>query len=611
MRQIGNGRYALTRELGRGGMGVVWLAEDRVLDRQAAVKELTLPVEVPEQQRAVYRERVVREARTASKLREPSVVTVYDLLTEDGRTYIVMEYVDAPTLADLIDRDGPMPTERVARLGGELLSALEAAHAAGIVHRDVKPGNVMVPAKGTSKLTDFGIAQSFTDPRLTSTGALIGTPSYMSPERLSGGEPSAAWDLWALGATLFCAVEGYDAFGRETVTATMLAVMTERAELARCTGTLAAVIQGLLEPDPARRLTADQARPLLEWALKPTGPKPTRLLPDPKPTLVDPDADRGPNPTAPYPGPTPPIADQPGLRPTRVDPDADLPGPRPTRVDPEAGQPRPTPTFADPEAEQPRPFVDPAAPPFVDPPGPPFGPGPDPFANHPHADRVRAQQAQAMARYQSFRRLTRIAMVAVPIIMVIAFIPLITTVFSTMNLLNQPILTPNVTTTTTTADPTTTTTKTSTPDVIAAMQALMTYGSDGDIPSQEVPFESDSCFAWLPTKGQPAPKAFDYVDCSKPHSVQAFGFGIITPDIEAPYPTAEQLTERATAQCTKQFLSTRITFKDKEHSLRYWVLVPTKTAWNPPPGPTFVPAARTYWCVAGRADGTQLTDTIE
>lgn len=549
MRQIGNGRYALTRELGRGGMGVVWLAEDRVLDREAAVKELMLPPGVPEQQRAVYRERVVREARTASKLREPSVVTVYDLLTEDGRTYIVMEYVDAPTLADLIERHGPMAAERVARLGGELLSALEAAHAAGIVHRDVKPGNVMVPAKGTSKLTDFGIAQSFTDPRLTSTGALIGTPSYMSPERLSGGEPSAAWDLWSLGATLFCAVEGYDPFGRETVTATMLAVMTGRAELARCTGTLAAVIQGLLEPDPARRLTADQARPLLAWALKPNGPKPTRLLPDPKPTLVDSDADQGPTPTAPYPGPKP--------------------------------------TFVD----------------------PPFGP--DPFADHPHADRVRAQQAQAMARYQSFRRLTRIALVLVPIIMIAAFVPLIMTVFSTMNALNQPILTPGATTGSTTTTETTTTTRTSTPDVIAAMQPLLTYGSDGDIPSEEVPFESDSCFAWLPTKGKPAPKAFDYVDCSKPHSVQAFGFGIITPDIEAPYPTAEQLTERATAQCTKQFLSTRITVKDKEHSLRYWVLVPTKAAWNPPPGPTFVPAQRTYWCVAGRADGTQLTDTIE
>jgi eukaryotic-like serine/threonine-protein kinase len=605
MRQIGNGRYALTRELGRGGMGVVWLAEDRVLDREAAVKELTLPAEVPEQQRAVYRERVVREARTASKLREPSVVTVYDLLTEDGRTYIVMEYVDAPTLADLIERDGPMATERVARLGGELLSALEAAHAAGIVHRDVKPGNVMVPAKGTSKLTDFGIAQSFADPRLTSTGALIGTPSYMSPERLSGGEPSAAWDLWALGATLFCAVEGYDAFGRETVTATMLAVMTERAELVRCTGPLAELITGLLEPDPARRLTAAQARPLLDRALKSNGPKPTRVLPDPKPTLVDPDADQGPKPTL-----IDAEADQPGPRPTLVDHDTAL-------ADPEAAKARPkaapfvdpaAPPFTTPPGPQPGSPFDPAAPPFTTPPGSPFGP--DPFANHPHAERIRAQQAQAMARYQSYRRLTRIALFAVPIIMIAAFVPLLTTVFSTMNTLNQPILTPDVTTdTTTTADPTTT--KTSTPAIIAAMQPLLTYGSDGDIPSEEVPFDSDSCFAWLPTKGKPAPKAYDYVDCSKPHGVQAFAFGIITPDIEAPYPTAEQLTERATAQCTKQFLSSRITVKDKEHSLRYWVLVPTKTAWNPPPGPTFVPAQRTYWCVAGRADGTQLTDSIE
>jgi serine/threonine protein kinase len=451
MRQIGNGRYALTRELGRGGMGVVWLAEDRVLDREAAVKELTLPAEVPEQQRAVYRERVVREARTASKLREPSVVTVYDLLTEDGRTYIVMEYVDAPTLADLIDRDGPMSTERAARLGGELLSALEAAHGAGIVHRDVKPGNVMVPAKGTSKLTDFGIAQSFTDPRLTSTGALIGTPSYMSPERLSGGEPSAAWDLWALGATLFCAVEGYDAFGRDTVTATMLAVMTERAELTRCTGPLAELILGLLEPDPARRLTAVEARPLLEWALKPNGPKPTRLLVDPKPTLVDPDADQ--------------------------------PGPKPTAA------------FADPDAEPSRPKP---TPPTGPQPGPPFGPGPDPFANHPYAARLRAQQAQAMARYRPIRRLTRFVLVLAPIIMAVAVIPVIMSTISTMNTLNQPITTPGLTIDTTTAA-TTTTTRTSTPTVIAAMQPLMTYGPDGDIPSEEVPYRSDSCFAWTPT----------------------------------------------------------------------------------------------------------------
>jgi serine/threonine protein kinase len=552
---------------------VVWLAEDRLLDREAAVKELTLPAEVPEQQRAVYRERVVREARAASKLREPSVVTVYDLLTEDGRTYIVMEYVDAPTLADLIDRDGPMSTARAARLGGELLSALDAAHAAGIVHRDVKPGNVMVPAKGTSKLTDFGIAQSFTEPRLTSTGALIGTPSYMSPERLSGGEPSAAWDLWALGATLFYAVEGYDAFGRDTFTATMLAVMTERAELTRCTGPLAELILGLLEPDPALRLTGAEARPLLDRAAN-GGPKPTRHLAEPKPTLVDPDADQtGPKPTAPYLGPKPTAA-------------FDRTGPKPTAPDP----------FADPTGPQP---------------GRPIGPGPDPYANHPHADRIRARQAQVMAQYTPIRRLTRIGLVLAPIIMVAAFIPVIMSAFRMVNTLNQPIIIPGAITDPTTTSETTTTTRTSTPAIIVAMQPLLTYGPDGDIPSQEVPLRSDSCFAWTPTKGQPAPKDYDYVDCATPHGVQAFDFGIITPDFEAPYPTAEQLTQRATALCTKQFLSSRITVNDKERSLRYWVLVPTKTAWKPPPGPTFVPAQRTYWCVAGRADGTQLTDTIE
>jgi hypothetical protein len=543
MRLIGNGRYALARELGRGGMGVVWLAEDRVLGREVAVKELSVPAEVPEQQRSVYRERVVREARTASRLREPAVVTVYDLLTEDGRTYIVMEYVDAPTLADLVGRDGPMSTERAARLGVELLAALEAAHAAGIVHRDVKPGNVMVPAKGTVKLTDFGIAQSFTDPRLTSTGALIGTPSYMSPERLSGGEPSAAWDLWALGATLFFAVEGYDAFGRDTVTATMLAVMTERAELTRCRGPLAEVISGLLEPDPARRLTAAEVRPLLDRALGSGG----RVGPKPTTPLVDP---AGPKPTAQF-----------------VDPSGEQVGPKPTA------------SYA-----------------------------PDPFAGHPHAERVRAQQAQAMARYVSLRRLTRIALVAVPIIIVAAFVPVIMTAISTMNTLNQPVLTPG-STTGVALDPLPAT-RTSTPAVIAVMQPIMTYGAGGDITSDKVPFRGDSCYAWTPVKGKPAPHDYDYVDCTTPHGVQAFDFGIITPEIDAPYPTPAQLTQRATALCTKQFLSSRITVADKERSLRYWVLVPTPAAWNPPLAGSLVPQ-RTYWCVAGRADGADLTDSIE
>ncbi|GAB3894318.1 hypothetical protein GCM10029964_072550 [Kibdelosporangium lantanae] len=267
MRHIGNGRYALVRELGRGGMGVVWLANDTMLGRDVAIKELLLPAGIPAAETTIYQERVMREARIASRLANAAVVTVHDLVKEDGQTFIVMEYVQAPTLSELVERDGPMPAVRAARLAEQLLSALESAHAAGIVHRDVKPGNVMVPARDSAKLTDFGIAQTFDDPRLTSTGALIGSPAYMSPERLEGGDVSPAWDLWALGATLYFAVEGRSAYQRATTSATMLAVMQERAHPERAQGPLAEVIVGLMEPNPEVRMRPDRARVLIEQAL--------------------------------------------------------------------------------------------------------------------------------------------------------------------------------------------------------------------------------------------------------------------------------------------------------------------------------------------------------
>ncbi|MFC0432751.1 serine/threonine-protein kinase [Kutzneria buriramensis] len=574
MRQIGDGRYVPVRELGRGGMGVVWLAEDRLLGREVAVKELTV---------SGSPERVVREARTASRLRDPGVVTVYDLLMDGGQTYIVMEFVDAPTLADLVGRDGPMSASRAARLGGELLSALEAAHEAGIVHRDVKPGNVMVPPKGTAKLTDFGIAQSFEDPRLTSTGVLIGSPPYMSPERLSGGEPAAAWDLWALGATLFFAVEGYDAYQRATNTATMLAVLNERAEVTQCRGPLAEVITGLMEPDPAQRLTAAAARRLLDQAAGTTRPKPTAALPDPgnpRPTAVA--AEPGqPNPTAVY--------------------TSDPSQPKPTAIYmSEPGQPNPTagyePGSFTPDPSQPNPFA---------PGSNPFAPGADPYANHPHRERVMAQQAQAMARFRRLRTLTRIAMVAGVVIMVAALVPVIMSAIDMNAAFNQPIITPGATTPNATA---TTTTRTTTPAVIAAMQQpILTYGAGGDITSDTVPSRNAACYAWTPTKGKPAPKTFDYVDCDAPHGVQSIDYGIITPEADAPYPTPEQMTSRAVALCTKQFLS-RVTVADKERSLRYWVLVPSPAAWS---SPEHAFGERSYWCVAGKADGTDLTRSIE
>ena len=257
------GRYEFISEIGRGGMGIVWLAEDRTIGRRVAIKELHLSDGVPAGERVVFEERVLREARTAGRLNDPAVVTVYDVVQEVGNTYIVMELIQAPTLSDLVKRSGPLPAEAVVALAGQLLSALESAHAAGIVHRDIKPSNVMVLPSGRVKLTDFGIAQSLDDPRLTTSGVLIGSPTYMAPERIQGKEADAASDLWSLGQVLFYAVEGYSPFERASTAATMHAIVTEVPYLTRCQGPLASVIMGLLINTPEARLTAAQVRGLL------------------------------------------------------------------------------------------------------------------------------------------------------------------------------------------------------------------------------------------------------------------------------------------------------------------------------------------------------------
>ncbi len=264
------GRYTILNELGRGGMGVVWLAEDRMIGRHVAIKELHLPEGVPHSERTVFEERVLREARTAGRLNDPAVVTVYDVVQENGATYIVMELIQAPTLSDVVRERGPLPQEQVAKLAEQLLSALEAAHQAGVVHRDVKPSNIMLAANGRAKLTDFGIAQSLDDPRLTSSGMLIGSPTYMAPERIRGEEAGASSDLWALGAVLCFAIEGYSPFERATTAATMHAILSEVPYLTRAQGALASVISGLMINIPQARLTAAQVRGLLTHV--PTGP---------------------------------------------------------------------------------------------------------------------------------------------------------------------------------------------------------------------------------------------------------------------------------------------------------------------------------------------------
>ncbi|MEV0681296.1 serine/threonine-protein kinase [Actinosynnema sp. NPDC050436] len=277
------GRYALLGELGRGGMGVVWRAQDNVIGRQVAIKELHLPDGIAHEERRVLEERVLREARTAGRLNDPGVVTVFDVVAEHGTTYIVMELVEAATLSTIVAQGGPLPQDRVIPIAVQALSALDTAHQAGIVHRDVKPGNLMVQPNGRVKLTDFGIAQAMDDPRLTTSGSLIGSPAYMSPERIHGHEASPASDLWALGATLCYAVEGANPYERSTTASTLHAIMNEMPRLTRAHGVLGAVITGLMMPDPNARLTGPQARAMLERAI--AQPTPPQGFTGPNPTV--------------------------------------------------------------------------------------------------------------------------------------------------------------------------------------------------------------------------------------------------------------------------------------------------------------------------------------
>jgi serine/threonine protein kinase len=258
------GRYALGEVLGRGGMGTVWLATDRVLERQVALKEVTFSIDLTEEERAILRERTLREARAAARLDHPYVATVYDVVEQDGKPWLVMKHVSARSLQDILEEQGPLPPAAVARIGLDLLAALEAAHELGIVHRDVKPANVLVAADGHACLTDFGIASTTGDSSLTTHGALIGSPSYMAPERANGEEPRPAVDLWSLGATLYAAVEGRPPFDKGEAMATLMSVVSEHPAPMLRAGPLEPVLIGLLTKDPASRSTAQSSRSQLE-----------------------------------------------------------------------------------------------------------------------------------------------------------------------------------------------------------------------------------------------------------------------------------------------------------------------------------------------------------
>ncbi|MFF5976328.1 serine/threonine-protein kinase [Streptomyces sp. NPDC012769] len=253
------GRYRLLDVLGEGGMGTVWRARDELLGREVAVKEVRAPAGLPTEDRDRLYARLEREARSAARIAHRNVVTVYDVALDDGRPWIVMELVRGLTLAETMEAEGPLPPRRAAHVGAEVLAALRAAHAAGVLHRDVKPANVLLSNDGRVVLTDFGIAAVAGTSPLTMTGELIGSPEYLAPERALGRTPGPAADLWSLGVLLYAAVEGVSPFRRETALDTLRTVVDEEPAPPEHAGPLAPVIEGLLRKDPEQRLPAETA----------------------------------------------------------------------------------------------------------------------------------------------------------------------------------------------------------------------------------------------------------------------------------------------------------------------------------------------------------------
>ncbi len=259
-RELVAGRYRLGDRLSSGGMGTIWRAEDQLLERTVAIKEVRIPGGLPAPEADRLRQRYLREARAAARLRHENVIVIYDVIPEDARVWIVMELFDAPDLAALVRADGPLGPPATARIGLQLLDALVAAHEAGVLHRDVKPANVLVCGNGKVVLTDFGVASVTGDSSLTATGQLIGSPAYLAPERLTGGVVGPASDLWALGCTLYVAVEGTSPFWREEPFAILSAITVEALPPPRLAGALAPVLHGLLEKDQGARWDAARAR---------------------------------------------------------------------------------------------------------------------------------------------------------------------------------------------------------------------------------------------------------------------------------------------------------------------------------------------------------------
>ncbi|MEU4214589.1 serine/threonine-protein kinase, partial [Actinoplanes sp. NPDC026623] len=265
------GRYRLLEPVGSGGMGRVWLARDEMLDRDVAVKEFVPPNWMTDDEKARLRTRTLREARSAARLNHPHVVRIYDVVHARDLPWIVMEYVPSRSLYQVLGEDGPFAPAEAARIGLDVLEAITAAHRAGVLHRDVKPHNVLIGHDGRVVLTDFGLATFVDDGSVTGPGLVVGSPQYVSPERARDGASTVESDLWSFGATLYAAVEGRSPFARENAMATLMALATEEPDPPRLAGALAPVLTGLLRREPMERMTAPEADALLRVVVAEAG----------------------------------------------------------------------------------------------------------------------------------------------------------------------------------------------------------------------------------------------------------------------------------------------------------------------------------------------------
>lgn len=256
-------RYRLDEVIGSGSMGTVWRAWDEVVHRRVAIKEINLPPGMPEHEIRALTDRTLREARAIGALSHPHVITLYDIIVVAERPYIVMELLQARPLSQVIKDEKTLGPGRTARIGAAVAAALVESHRAGITHRDVKPGNVLVEDAGRVKLTDFGIARAIDDDTMTSTGLLLGSPAYISPEVAGGSPATPLSDAWGLGGLLFACVEGRPPFDKGDPIPTLTSVVSDPVPPHPRSGPLGPVIDALLQKDPERRMNVRDARQLL------------------------------------------------------------------------------------------------------------------------------------------------------------------------------------------------------------------------------------------------------------------------------------------------------------------------------------------------------------